>query len=170
MTRAPSLRGASLVEVLVCMGFVCSAALTSTALQLGTRRSNLEATLRSRAAHLAGDLAQRMRANSGALPAYLAGGGHLGQGRLGSVAPAPACTNAAPCTPEQLAAHDLWAWERALDSGLPHPGASVLREAHGYRLILSWRGASALPRRDGGGEASFRHSLSLALDIAGPAP
>lgn len=142
----------------MCLVVLSLGVLAIVALQISARRSQLEAAQRALAAQLAYDLAERMRLNSHAqvLPVYRA---RLGRGARGAE-PQPSCSEAAPCGPAQLAAHDLWSWERLLDGasettagtasgGLVHPAACVDGPAPGgdgvYVITVAWRGALEMP-------------------------
>lgn len=158
-------RGVTLVESLAALLVLSTGVLAVVALQLAARRSNLDAAQRTLAAQMAYDILERMRSNStpAALARYRTGARVLGRGLLGAE-PVPACTAGQPCTPLQLAAHDLWQWEQALDGaaertgadltgGLHQPSACIDGPATGgdglYTVTLAWRGAVEMP--DGAG-------------------
>jgi len=150
--------GVTLVEVLVSLLVISVGLLSAASLQLLSKRSNYDAAQRTTAAHLAQDLLERMRANPTALIDYLPAG-TLGGGTRGQ-APAVDCrANNAVCTPAELAAYDLWQWERQLDGmfelrdgvatgGLVTPTACVLGPGFGgngeYTISIAWRGLTEL--------------------------
>lgn len=165
MRRHARQRGVTLIESLASLLVLSIGVLAVVGLQLAARRSNLDAAQRSFAAQLAYDILERMRSNStpAALARYRTGAGALGRGSLGAE-PVPACTAGQPCTPLQLAAHDLWQWEQALDGaaektgddltgGLRQPSACIDGPAAGgdglYTVTIAWRGAAEMP--DGAG-------------------
>ncbi len=111
---------------MVAVSLVSVSALGLASLQVAAKRAGHEALQRTTAANLAMDIMARMRANPQALQRYARGS--LGGGSLGSE-PQPDCgKRATSCTPLQLAAHDLWQWEQALD------GAAETRVAVGRRV------------------------------------
>ncbi|MBR9813744.1 type IV pilus modification protein PilV [bacterium] len=155
--------GVGLIEVLVSVLVVAFAVLSMAGLQTLSKRNNREALQRSTAAQLADGLISRIRANaqSDALDTYvtLAAGG-LGGGSQGN-APLEDCT-ANDCSPSEMAAYDLWQWERLLDGtteviagsavnvgGLFEPIACLDGPVGGvdgtYTLTIAWYGAISLP-------------------------
>lgn len=132
MTAHPRVRhhqsGITLVEVLITV-FVLAIGLLGTAmLQFMSKRSNFEAVQRTTATLLAHDILERMRANWPAITTY-AGSLEtpvvdLGGGTI-ATEPTPACTPASPCsTPTEIALHDLWEWEQAIDGAAEVDGTS----------------------------------------------
>ena len=109
---------------------------------------------------LVNDMFERMRANPGAFNAYLTqldASQEVGKGNLSE--PEQGCTASEPCTPAQLAALDVWEWERLLvgatevsgaasTGGLVLPLACMTGPAGGgdgvYTLAIVWRGHSEL--------------------------
>lgn len=156
-----SSRGVTLIESLVAVVILSLGVLAVVALQLVARRNNADAAQRSVAAQLAYDIVERMRSNSTAeaLRGYLTGTASVGRGALGAE-PAPGCKTATPCSGPQLAAHDLWHWEQAIDGaaetagggatgGLALPTACITGPAAGgdgvYTVTIAWRGRVAMP-------------------------
>lgn len=157
-TRALNLngfRGISLIEVLVSLVILSVGILAVVALQLVSKRNNADAGQRTIAAQLAYDMIERMRANSApaTLGLYLTGSNPLGRNSI-TAEPSPNCKTT-ECTPSQLAAHDRWEWERALDGaaeqasgavsgGLVLPTACIDGPAGGgdgiYVVTVVWRG------------------------------
>ncbi len=156
-------KGFSLLEVLIGIVVVSIGLLTVAALQVVTKKANYEAVQRTTASLLGYDLAERMRANRESLANYLVpttsplGGGSI------TAEPTPNCTTGNTCTPGQLAAHDLWEWEQALDGatevasiagvstqtgGIVQPAACVEGPPGGgtglYTIAIAWRGTSPL--------------------------
>jgi type IV pilus assembly protein PilV len=169
MKRLTHQRGFSLIEVLVTLVIVTVALLSSAALQLLSKRSNYDAAQRTTAAHLAEDLLERMRNNSGSLLDYVP---MAPLGGATQAAPAADCGDPATvCTAAEMAAYDLWQWERLLDGalettagratgGLVSPTACIQGPLFGgngvYRVAIAWRGMTdiANPVVDNCGEAS----------------
>lgn len=149
-------RGFSLIEVLVTIFVVAIGLLAGAALQLMSKKTSYDAVQRTTAALLARDIAERMRANPTALSSYLNGG------VTGMSQPASDCSSA-DCSPEQLAAADLWAWREALlgsaetadgqaTGGLVSPEGCISAGAacgH-YDIAIAWRGVTPLPEPDAG--------------------
>jgi type IV pilus assembly protein PilV len=148
-------RGFSLIEVLITLFVFAIGILTVAGLQIIAKKSNFDALQRTTASFLANDILERMRANLSEngdyLDSYLVES--LGDDGDGMTAPGTDCT-ATSCTPEQMAAWDLWEWRQSLlgvaeDStgGLVEPTACIRSEtttggAAIYHVIIAWRGVS----------------------------
>jgi type IV pilus assembly protein PilV len=100
------------------------------------------------------DLIERMRSNPEALSSYVTTG--LGGGSI-TVEPSPDCSydNTNTCTIAELAAHDLWEWEQAIDGaaetrmvegspvsvgGLFDPTACVSVNGGAVTVSMAWEG------------------------------
>lgn len=160
--------GTSLIEVLVALLVLSLGALSVVGLQAVSKRNGLEARQAMLASTYANDLIERIRSNNTqvAKQAYLAGAANgIGSGRQGSQ-PAPNCSSSAnSCTAAELAAYDLWEWERLVDGaletvvsggavtttgGLAFATACLTADPPGgvpaeYSLVIAWRGAAELP-------------------------
>jgi type IV pilus assembly protein PilV len=165
--------GFGLVEVLVTILVLAVGLLSAASLQLLSKRSNYDAAQRTTAAHLAQGLLERMRSNSAALISYIPAE-DLGDDTLGD-APAVDCTDPGiNCSPDELAAYDLWQWEELLDGelenangsaagGLSNPTACVTGPGFGgtgtYSIAIAWRGMTEIddPELDdcGAGEGKY---------------
>jgi type IV pilus assembly protein PilV len=160
--NARRIAGVSLIELLVSLVILSLGVLAVVALQLVAKRNNADAGQRTIAAQLAYDLIERMRGNSS--PATLNAYRVAAVGRQSLATPNPNC-GAAACTPAQLAAWDLWQWERALDGvaeqaggtatgGLVMPTACVDGPAGGgdglYTVTIVWRGTVPIPDGNAG--------------------
>lgn len=159
-----------MIEVMLTLLIVSVALLSSTALQLLSKRSNYDAAQRTTAAHLAEDLLERMRNNPGGLFEYITAG-PLGNGSQGAL-PATNCEDpAVNCSAEELAAFDLWNWEQRLDGnfalnqgqgteGLVSPTACIRGPGFAgngvYTVAIAWRGMTDLsnPATDACGEGN----------------
>jgi len=142
--------GFTLVETMVALLVVCVGMLGIAALQGQALVAVGTAIRRSTAIDLAGNMAERIRANRTAGPAYAA------------APPAQSCADGTPgasCTPAQLAALDLADWTAVLARALPHGRGRVAVDAArhpvGYTIAVSWDE----PTRD----APVTYSLSMRL-------
>jgi type IV pilus assembly protein PilV len=150
--------GFSLVEVLVTLVITTIALLSSVSMQMLSKRAVYDSSQRTTAAHLTGDLFNRMRSNSSVLVNYLPAG-TIGSGTLGA-APAFNCLNpGVVCTDAQMASFDLWQWEQHIDGQLEIAGANatgglnaavvcITGPAGGgsgnYSVAIAWRGMTEL--------------------------
>ena len=101
--------GFSLVEVLVTLVVISIGLLGLGRLQGFGLAMNSSSHMRLKATYKAYELADRMRANQGALTSYLNSSGSR----------VTACTQAAGCTPVQMAQNDLYEWTADLARQLP---------------------------------------------------
>lgn len=170
-TRCPTTlrpaQGIGLIEVLIALIIVAIGMLGIAGLQFMSKRSNFEAVQRTTASMLAQDIVERMRANRAAISTYAGtlenlpeplGGGTMGE------EPSPSCgSSASKCDPAQMAVHDLWQWEQAIDGvteqqdgaptgGLTLPTAclySTVSDTAGdrsgrYIVAIAWRGLTEM--------------------------
>lgn len=125
-------RGATLIEVLIAILVLAVGILGLMGLQINGKRTNYEALQRSAAVDLAQDMINRMRANPNVAPTvtfldtnYDTGttytGGGVGGGQV-ATPPTDCAAAGAACTPTQLAAYDLAAWEAQLDDAVTSNG------------------------------------------------
>lgn len=129
--------GFTLVEALVALVVLSIGMLGIAALYVESLRSGRGAILRTQAVMLAGDMADRIRANRLGNDAYVK-----------AVTDHPA-TNAAcapggaGCTPAALAAHDLALWDASLIATLPGATGAVAAVNNGdqtftYTITVNW--------------------------------
>lgn len=147
--------GLSMTEVLVAVFTFAFGGVGAATMQILAAQATLEAQQRSEAVYHATDILERMRNNLGALADYDAPADGqwtiVGNGSIGNQ-PAPDCDSVA-CTPQQQVAHDLWAWERALDGhdktradasptgGLHHPTGCIRNHGNGrIQVAIAWHG------------------------------
>ena len=145
-------RGFTLIEVMIALFVFAVGILTVAGLQIVSKKANYDAVQRTTATLLAKDIIQRMRvADDDDWDLYLVE--DLGMASL--AAPGVMCDAGVSCSPEQMAAYDLYEWERALDGvsegnagGLVDPSACVRGPAAGgegtYFVIIAWRGTTEL--------------------------
>tara|TARA_R110001592_G_scaffold357416_1_gene660676 strand:+ start:262784 stop:263419 length:636 start_codon:yes stop_codon:yes gene_type:complete len=113
--HARSQAGFTLIEALVAGLILAIGVLGIVSLLTMSKVSQHEGIQRVRAVSLADDILERIRRNPDGMAVYNIGmSSPLGKDGLQKEEPDPDCT-AGPCTTEQLANHDLWAWERLLD-------------------------------------------------------
>lgn len=112
MLKMKNTRGFTLVEVLVALLVLGVGLLGVAGLQSATLGLNHGSYLRSQATVLAQDMVDRMRAN----PRATANGDYDEAGAGASTA---TCEQAAGCTTQQMAAHDIAEWQAALGNELP---------------------------------------------------
>jgi type IV pilus assembly protein PilV len=181
-------RGVTMVEVLVSI-IVFSIGLIGIArLQVVSKQSNYDSVQRVTATIMAQDILSRMRANGGELFTYVTANGlnTIGRGSITNE-PTPVCDAANTCTGEQLADHDLWEIEQALDGvseqnddgdslgGLSQPTACISGPVDGsagvYTVTIVWRGKTELVNSnastcgDGTGLYGSNHEFRRILQI-----
>jgi type IV pilus assembly protein PilV len=150
---AGSEAGVSLVEVAVAVLVLSIGALGLASLQISAKRAGFEAMQRTEASALAMDILERMRANPATLDDYVTTGIGAAVRNL-PAAPDPNCVTS-DCTQTELAAWDLWEWERALNGGttldadnrsvgsLVRPTGCISLDFAGGRLVtveIAWEG------------------------------
>tara|TARA_R110002049_G_scaffold264278_1_gene440417 strand:- start:5684 stop:6253 length:570 start_codon:yes stop_codon:yes gene_type:complete len=124
-----------MIEALVTFVVLAIGVLGIVTLMTTSKTAQHEASQRARAVAMADGMLERIRENPAALTSYLRGPGNpLGNASIVSE-PSPNC-EAGVCDPNEMAAHDLWAWEQQLDGArVTIAGASTasagLREPRG---------------------------------------
>ncbi|MFT5709767.1 MAG: type IV pilus assembly protein PilV [Halioglobus sp.] len=132
---ARSQRGFTLIEVLVTFVVLAIGLLGIVSLQALSKTSQHQGIQRTRAVAIADGMLEKIRINPAGLATYAIGLNPLGDGTISSE-PTPNCISAV-CNTTQMAAHDLWQWEQALDgttvtvggvatAGLINPQACVI--------------------------------------------
>lgn len=158
--------GFTMVEVLVSV-IIFSVGLIGVArLQVVAKQNNYDAVQRVAATSVAQDLLSRMRSNHTVLNTYVSNSGSTTIGRNSiSSEPTPVCGDSgSSCTANQLASHDLWEIEKALDGiaeqdddgnslgGLTLPTLCITGPAAGdsgvYTVAIAWRGKANLSNPD----------------------
>ena len=128
----PKQTGFTLVEALVALVILSIGMLGVAALYVESLQAGRVAQSRTQAVNLAGDMADRIRANPTALAAY--GGPGLNNGCSGAAA--------VNCTPAQLAAHDVFLWQTDAANMLPAGAGAVAFNGatlpSTYTITLSW--------------------------------
>ncbi len=107
-----SQRGFTLIEALIAFVILSVGLLGIVSLQAVAKSSQQLALQHTRAVTIADAIVERIRVNPAAVEDYNIGTDNP-VGETATAEPTPNCRSAA-CTPAELAAHDLWAWEQAL--------------------------------------------------------
>jgi type IV pilus assembly protein PilV len=136
----PALRGFTIVEALVALVVLAVGMLGIASLYVTTLRASGSASSRMQAINLASDLGDRIRANRRAEAAYAGAAAANGTTCLGT---------GVTCTPAQMAAHDLFVWQAAIQAALPGAPAGTVTVNTGtnptsYRIQVSWVEAGGL--------------------------
>jgi type IV pilus assembly protein PilV len=149
-------RGFTLIEALIAFVLLSVGLLGIVSLQAMAKSSQQLALQHSRAVTIADAIVERIRVNPAGIPVYNIGTGSP-VGASATSEPSPDC-GASACDPNELAAHDLWLWEQALQgagaqisgtnaAGLIEPrGCIVFTPAPGrartgqLSVIIQWRG------------------------------
>lgn len=162
--RAPLTRasGFSLIEILVTVVIMAVGMLAMAAVQVMSKRANLESAQRTAATTLAADILERMRINASQLDNYTAS---LPVGSGVRAVPTKVCsTSGNNCTAFELYEFDMYTWEQALMGaseinadgnkvgGLVSPTACILTtvplgttdRSGEYLIAIAWRGNTAL--------------------------
>ena len=106
--------GFTLIEALVTAFILAVGIMGIVSLLSISKVSQHESIQRTRAVVLAGDILERIRRNPAGMSVYNVGlSAPLGDASRGTE-PVPNC-HSATCSKTELAAHDLWTWERLLD-------------------------------------------------------
>jgi len=142
--------GIGLIEVLIAMLIVSIGSIGLLSMQVSGKRIGYDALQRSTATTLMRDIVERMRTNPAAVANYAANVG----GYSITSEPSPNCVTAV-CSPIQMAAHDLWEWEQALEGaaeiiednaqqrfvgGLVSPRACITHANGIVTVTIAWRG------------------------------
>lgn len=154
--------GFTLVEILVSIIIFSIGLIGVARLQVVAKQNNSDSVQRVAAASIAQDILSRMRSNHSVLNSYVSNNGNTVIGR-GTIAnePAPTCNSSGnACTEDQLALHDLWDIEQAIDGaaeqdangnslgGLTLPTLCISGPAAGdsgvYTVAIAWRGKAEL--------------------------
>lgn len=149
LMKQKSQHGLGLIEVLMAMLIFALGILGMASMQVNAKRTSYDALQRSIATALTRDIIERMRSNpsDAALAAYVVS--DLGGGSLAT--PSADCISSDKCDVLELAVHDLWEWEQALDGaseslsgvnagGLVSPQACITNNAGVVTVAIAWKG------------------------------
>lgn len=148
-------QGFTLIEVLIAVVILAVGLLGMASLTLNSLQSSQGAALRSQASALAGDLGERLRANSDFAisnnTAYL-----LAANAAATNKPACADSNAG-CSTAGQAQRDLFEWRASLATNLPDGTAVITKPSNRqYELALTWNEA---------GNRGAASSYTLRIDL-----
>jgi type IV pilus assembly protein PilV len=122
MRTIPPPRGVTLIEALIAIIILSMAALGYAALQVRGLSSNASAMWRSKAVLLAGEAADRLRANAPGVTA----GHYNDRVTLTEICPSPpVCVSGTTCTAAQMAQDDFIQWRCKLQAALPGGGGVI---------------------------------------------
>lgn len=123
-----------MIEAMVAVLVLSLGLLALASFQLRVLSDSVGASNQNVAVQLAGDIADRIRANPGAVAssAYVADWASPDEDE-----PEPSCVSAgASCNAAELAAHDLWSWKRAVAGALPGGLADVQGKSSAGGLLF----------------------------------
>lgn len=151
-----AVRGISLVETLVALLVLSIGLMGVAALLLQSVRGSRTALFRTQAVNLVSDMADRIRANANAGPAYTMETYGEGPAERGCVSTA-ADDGGANCSVNELAEDDLARWEQAVREALPgdgeatpvavveHFAAPDASTPERYRVLVAWQEPGETP-------------------------
>ncbi|MDD2724767.1 MAG: type IV pilus modification protein PilV [Methylovulum sp.] len=122
--------GFTLIEVLIAMLVLAAGLLGLAGLQATSLGNNQGAYNRSQATQYANDLADRIRANAGAVGSYIAD--------PTTAAAKPGCQSTTGCSPADMAENDLYEWNLALIAALPVNAVNIGQIAGIITISISW--------------------------------
>ncbi len=128
--------GFTMIEVLVTFVILAVGVLGVVSLLTSSKTSEYESVQRARAINMADGMLEKIRGNPQALsttPGYNIGLTNPLNGTVYTAEPAPDCVSAR-CTPAELANHDMWAFEQALE------GVSVSVDGNNTAGLINPRG------------------------------
>ena len=125
-------RGFSLIEVLIALIILSVGMLGIAGLYVQSMQAGRTSMFRHNAVTLAGDIADRIRANPAAGTAYTA-----------AVGADNSCVNGGVnCSKEQMAAHDIELWQELADDTLPNGKVTVTHDGDlvlpSYEIKVGW--------------------------------
>jgi type IV pilus assembly protein PilV len=133
MHRKYSMRGFTLVEVLVALLVLAIGLLGLAALQTTGVRFNQESYLRSQAILIAYDIVDRIRANATGKTA-----GNYDNVTASATFTAPACLGAVSCTPANIATYDLAGWKARIAASLPAGTGEIATSGNRRTITITW--------------------------------
>lgn len=134
-----------MIEVLVSVFVLALGVVGAAGMQLIALRTGQQSSIQSTATQLATEMADKMRANaaqmnvSDAVNLFLAVDYDSSAGTLSP--PAKLCYTTASCSAAELAAHDIYEWEKRIQQTLPSGRVKICRDSAPATLVagvLSW--------------------------------
>jgi type IV pilus assembly protein PilV len=125
-------RGFSLIEVLIALIILSVGMLGIAGLYVQSMQAGRTSMFRHNAVTIAGDIADRIRANPAAGTAYTA-----------AVGADKSCVNGGVnCSPADMAAHDIKLWQEQADDSLPNGKVTVTHDGDlvlpSYEIKVGW--------------------------------
>lgn len=138
-TGLPRIGGFSLIEVLIALIIMSVGMLGIAGLYVHSMQAGRTSLFRHNAVTLAGDVADRIRANP------LAGVAYVDTGPV-TTAPTPDCVGGGvDCSPDEMAASDIYLWDEQAGSTLPDGDVRVAYDNSAvpslYTVTVTWREA-----------------------------
>ena len=129
--RRKTVRGFTLIEVLIALVIMSIGMLGIAGLYVHSMQAGRTSLFRHHAVTLAGDVADRIRANPRAVAAYVAAGANNN------------CVDGGlDCTPAQMAANDVWLWDQQAANTLPSGTVNIVVNngvvPPTYQITVSW--------------------------------
>jgi type IV pilus assembly protein PilV len=125
-------RGFSLIEVLIALIILSVGMLGIAGLYVQSMQAGRTSVFRHNAVTLAGDVADRIRANPSAGATYAAGVG----------ADKNCVDGGINCSPADMAQHDISLWEQQADRSLPNGAVQINLDESvappNYEIVVSW--------------------------------
>jgi len=131
MNSRRTLQGFTLIEVLIALIIMSVGMLGIAGLYVHSMQAGRTSLLRHHAVTLAGDVADRIRANPRAAAAYVAAGANNN------------CVNGGvDCTIGEMAANDIWLWDQQAANTLPNGTVGIVLNngivPPTYQITVTW--------------------------------
>lgn len=128
---ARKIRGFTLIEVLIALVIMSVGMLGIAGLYVHSMQAGRTSVLRHNAVTLAGDIADRIRANPRAGPAYALAGGDNN-----------CVAGGIDCTPGEMAANDIFLWDQQAAATLPNGAVNIVFNngvvPPTYQITVTW--------------------------------
>ncbi|PKI14285.1 type IV pilus modification protein PilV [Colwellia sp. 12G3] len=146
-------QGMTFIEVIVAFVIIVTGILGAVAMQATAKQGSFDAMQRSLASSLAQDIVARMRAHAPSLNPNLAliTYARTDYGAGLDAVPTNRCSGVTTCTAAEMAANDIFEWERALMGADTTAGATnvgglvggrgcITQNGNAYTVVVSWQG------------------------------